>query len=281
MGTPEENKELVRYYFEELVGGNLDVIEEVIADDYTTQSDFVRFGIDTIDREALRAAVQEILAAFPDTSIESQELYAEGNTVLAIQTWRGTHRGEYRGFPPSGNEVAYELWGRFLVEDDQIVRASVQRDNFTLFTQLGLELSVEGYQTLIETAPDPIIIADANTGRVIETNSAAESLIERSREEIIGNYQWELHPPEQPYEDAFTDIVEEARESPVSISSLADGSDLELVRGDGSRVLIEANVQVVTLAERTTLVSIYRDVSERRRREQRTQVLRAPQKGVF
>jgi steroid delta-isomerase-like uncharacterized protein len=273
METEAENKALVRYYYEELESGNLDVIDEVFSDDYTSESDVIRSGIEDIGRDELKLVLREMVTAFPDTSIESQTLFAEGDTVMSIQTWRGTHQETYRGIPPSGNEISYELWGRFVIEDEEIVRASVQGDNFGLFTQLGLGLSIEGYQTLIETAPDPIVIADADTGRVLETNSATESIIERSREEIIGNHQIELHPSNERYEGLYSEAVEQAQDSPVFVETFEDGTPVELVRDDGSRVPIEINAQVVDLAERDALVSIYRDVTERRRREQRTQVL--------
>lgn len=273
MDTAAENKELVRYYYEELEAGNLDVVDEVFSDDYTSESDVIRSGIDDIGREQLKLVLDEMLTGFPDTEIESQMLFAEGDTVISIQTWAGTHLGSYRGVPPSGNDVSYELWGRFVIEDDEIVRASVQGDNLGLFTQLGLGLSIEGYQTLIETAPDPIVIADAETGRVLETNSATESVVERSREEIIGNLQQELHPADEQYDGLHSVAVEQARESPVFVESFPDGTPVELERDDGSRVPVEINAQVVDLVEQEALVSIYRDVTERRRREQRTQVL--------
>lgn len=273
MGTEAENKELVRYYFEELEAGNLEVIDEVFSDNYTSDSDVIASGIENVGREELRQILREMVTAFPDTGVESQQLFAEGDTVIAIQRWHGTHQGPYRGVSPSGNEISYELWGRFVIEDGEIIRASVQGDNLGLFQQMGLGLSIEGYQTLIETAPDPIVIADADSGRVLETNSATESITECSRSEIIGNHQMNLHPSDERYEGLYSEAVEQARGSSVGVESFQDGSPVELVRGDGSRVPVEINAQVVDLLERDALVSIYRDVTDRRRREQQTQVL--------
>jgi steroid delta-isomerase-like uncharacterized protein len=273
METEAENKALVRYYYEELEAGNLNVINEVFSDNYTTDSDVLRSDVEDIGRAELKLVLEEMVTAFPDTGIESQMLFAEGDTVVSIQTWEGTHLGPYRGVPPSGNEISYELWGRFVIEDDEIVRATVLGDNLGLFTQLGLGLSIEGYQTLIETAPDPIVIADAETGRVLETNSATESIVERSREEIIGTHQMELHPSNERYGRLYSEAVETARRSSVFVERFEDGTPVELEREDGSRVTVEINAQVVNLIEQDALVSIYRDVSERRRREQRTQVL--------
>jgi steroid delta-isomerase-like uncharacterized protein len=273
METEAENKALVRYYYEELEDGNLNVIDEVFSDNYTTDSNVIRSDIEDIGRAELKLVLEEMITAFPDTGIESQLLFADGDTVVSIQTWEGTHLGSYRGIPPSGNEISYELWGRFVIEDDEIVRATVQGDNLGLFTQLGLGLSIEGYQTLIETAPDPIVIADAETGRVLETNSATESIVERSREEIIGSHQMALHPSNDRYERLYSDAVEMARGSSAFVETFEDGTPVELERDDGSCVPVEINAQVVDLIDQEALVSIYRDVSERRRREQRTQVI--------
>ena len=54
--------------------------------------------------------------------------------------------------------------------------------------------SEEKYRKLIETANDAIFLADARTGVVIDGNKRAEKLIGRSRQEIIGMKQAELHP---------------------------------------------------------------------------------------
>lgn len=106
MQSPEENKALVGYYFEELEDGNLDVIDEVFSEDYSTDSEIIRSDIGDISREGLKRVLGEMLRAFPDTSIESQSLYAEGDAVISIQTWRGTHQAEYRGIPPRATTLA-------------------------------------------------------------------------------------------------------------------------------------------------------------------------------
>lgn len=272
MGTLEANKATVRRYFEEIEAGNIGVIDEVFSETFTTGTDVVRSDIETAGRETLKAAWREFLDAFPDIETESQQLVAEGDTVAFVQVWRGTHEGVFRGFAPTGNEVSHEMWGRYVIEDGEIVHGEAQVDNFSRFMQLGLELSIEGYRTLIDTAPDPIVIADVETGTVIETNEAAEQLIESPREEIIGGPQHALHPDDEPYDELFADATSRARKRSVELS-FPDGTDVELRRADGSLVPVEINAQVVTLADVTTLVSIYRDVSRRRRRKQRLQVL--------
>jgi PAS domain S-box-containing protein len=273
MSSPEENKAVVRRYIEEVDAGNLDVVDELFAEGFTTGTDVQRSDIEVAGTESMKDVWREFYDAFPDMALQSHELVADGDAVMTIQVWEGTHEGPFRGVEATGNEVTHEMWSRFVLEDGEIVHVDAQGDNFGLFTQLGMALSIEGYRTLIDTAPDPIVITDVETARVVETNAAAEALLERPREDIIGNPQRELHPPDERYDDLFGTAIDLATGHSVELSTLPDGSDVELYRADGSRVPVEITARVVTLADVTTLVSIYRDISRRRRRKQRLEVL--------
>lgn len=58
--------------------------------------------------------------AFPDLSVVSDDVVAEGDRVAVRATWTGTHLGEFRGIPPSGREIRFEgaVFWRF--EGDRI-----------------------------------------------------------------------------------------------------------------------------------------------------------------
>ncbi len=60
-----------------------------------------------------------------------------------------------------------------------------------------LENTKEKYAKLVETAPDAIFIANAETGMVEDVNQAAVSLMGKPLHELCGIHQSELHPPEQ------------------------------------------------------------------------------------
>jgi predicted ester cyclase len=80
-----------------------------------------------------------ILAAFPDSRVTVDDLIAEGDKVVTRFTWRGTHRGEFMGVPPTGRRVAVGgIWIHRL-EGGQIVegRDWGQVDWLGLFKQLG------------------------------------------------------------------------------------------------------------------------------------------------
>jgi predicted ester cyclase len=78
--------------------------------------------------------------AFPDLSYEINSMVAEADKVTARVTLTGTHKGEYMGIAPTGNEIKYTivLEARFL--EGKIVEAWGVGDMLTLMMQLGMEL---------------------------------------------------------------------------------------------------------------------------------------------
>ena len=102
----EENKDLVRRYFEEVWDkGNLDLIDEL----FTT--DFVRHGPTATEGEVrglegFKGLVTMYRTALPDLRVPVEDLVAEGDRVVTRWTARGTHQGELMGNAPTGNEAS-------------------------------------------------------------------------------------------------------------------------------------------------------------------------------
>jgi len=124
-----------------------------------------------------------------------------------------------------------------------------------------LRESEEKYRHLFENLNDAAFLADAETGVILATNRQAETLLGRSREEIVGVNQAELHPP---------DHVEECRR--VFKDGVAQGgttdSEAEVIRKDGTVVPVEINGSVLTIGSRHTVLSLFRDVTETKRMHQ-------------
>lgn len=78
--------------------------------------------------------------AFPDLRVEPDAIVAEdrGDTVAMRWTAIGTHEGDFRGTPPTGARVEYQLMGMFRVEDGQIAGVWLVSDRLTLLQQLGV-----------------------------------------------------------------------------------------------------------------------------------------------
>ena len=77
-----------------------------------------------------------LLAAFPDASMHIEEQIAERDLVVTRKTFRGTHRGELWGLPPSGNPVQIEFIDIFRIKDGQLVEHWWQFDSDALRRQM-------------------------------------------------------------------------------------------------------------------------------------------------
>ena len=75
--------------------------------------------------------------AFPDIRLTVEDIMAEGDMVAARVAFRGTHRGEFQGIPPTGNEVAFTSIEVNRVVDGKVEEHWVELDLFGLMQQLG------------------------------------------------------------------------------------------------------------------------------------------------
>ena len=63
-----------------------------------------------------------MFAAFPDIEFTVDDMLAKGDKVTIRFTMRATHKGEFRGIPPTGKQVVttgaciYQVTGEKIVE---------------------------------------------------------------------------------------------------------------------------------------------------------------------
>jgi predicted ester cyclase len=103
--SAEENKAIVRRFLEELIKGNLDVVDELLSPDFVDRSLMPGQGP---TREDFKRSVEELLDAFSTTSYIIEEQVAEGDTVVTKYRETGISRGEIGGLPPTGTESTHE-----------------------------------------------------------------------------------------------------------------------------------------------------------------------------
>nr|WP_282594626.1 bacterio-opsin activator domain-containing protein [Halomarina salina] len=125
-----------------------------------------------------------------------------------------------------------------------------------------LRASRERYRRLVDAAPDAIVAADAETGEILDVNEAAVDLFDRPYEDLVGRPQTDLHPPEEA--DRYREIFDEHAE----IGGVLEEEQIrEVVRRDGTRVPVEIRAGVTDLPSGSVVQGIFRDVSERNRRQ--------------
>jgi len=122
------------------------------------------------------------------------------------------------------------------------------------------------YETLLEAAPNPVFVADAETEELIEVNEAAEQVTGKSRDQLIGEPITSLHPPEDEalYREAFEKSVGQRG----VFNTLPDGSRPQLLTADGETVPFEFSVNSVSLPDGPVIFGIFRDLTDQIEREQ-------------
>ena len=126
--------------------------------------------------------------------------------------------------------------------------------------------SEEQYRALFEGSPDAILLADPETGIILDANTAASQLLALPQEKIIGLHQSKIHPPhkEAYSRTIFTQHIEDAKEK-----SGLHPSEITVLRPDGSEVPVEVLAQMVTIKGKRVLQGVFRDITEHKRAEQK------------
>ena len=131
----EGNKEVVRRYQAAFNRGDLEALNALVDAHLVTHSQ--ASGLPP-GLEGGKQAHRMTLAAFPDLHYETDELVAEGDTVVQRFTITGTHGGEFMGLPASGRPIRFSGVSFFLLKDGKIVEHWGLQDGLTLMIQLGI-----------------------------------------------------------------------------------------------------------------------------------------------
>ncbi len=131
-----------------------------------------------------------------------------------------------------------------------------------LQAEAAVRQSEAKYRKLINDAGDAIVLADAETGLILDANTKATALFGRSLKELRGLHQTQLHPPAEVerYRNIFRNRTAGGT-SKVTVGSIR--------RKDGKDVPVEIAASVIRSGGRRLLQGFFRDMTERRRAETR------------
>jgi steroid delta-isomerase-like uncharacterized protein len=133
----EGNKFVIRRSFEELWNkGNLSLADELFAPNYAHHdSSTPDFGQGP-ESEKKRATLYR--TAFPDLQLTIEDIIAEGQTVMARWSCRGTHKGHLSGIAPTGKQ--FNITGVSIARftGGRMVEGWVNWDALGLMQQLGV-----------------------------------------------------------------------------------------------------------------------------------------------
>ena len=141
-----ENKAIVRRFMEAYNNRELEIFEELVAEDYYDHV-FEQRG-----REHLKTLFTTAFEAFPDWYEAIEDIIAEDDRVWVKVRATGTHTGEWNLFgallPPTGNQVTLDMVFIWRIADGQLAEGwEVDADlpflkalGVIAFTELGKPL---------------------------------------------------------------------------------------------------------------------------------------------
>lgn len=130
----ERHKENFRRLMAETHEGNLDIIDELVAENVVTHG---FFGMDATDREGYKEFFVNFGAAFGDQHFVIEDLIAEDDMLVVHFTISAVHRGEILGIEPTGTELSWTGTAIDRYEGDEIVEAWLYPDYLAILDQLG------------------------------------------------------------------------------------------------------------------------------------------------
>jgi steroid delta-isomerase-like uncharacterized protein len=134
--STEENKAIVhRLMYEVINKRSVAAADNVCADSFTWHGGSAG---EAPNLDVVKQLLAAFFTAFPDLTVISSDLLAEGDKVVASYTWRGTHRGEFQGIPPTGKQVKVRGISIYRVAGGKIAEEWWQQDLLGLMQQLGV-----------------------------------------------------------------------------------------------------------------------------------------------
>lgn len=98
--TMERNKELVLRFYGTSEEG---VRRDLLAPDMVGRAP----GIPPFGRDGFLQGIAELTEAFPDGTYTNDDIIAEGDKVVTVGRFRGTHLKPFHGAPPTGKPVTF------------------------------------------------------------------------------------------------------------------------------------------------------------------------------
>jgi steroid delta-isomerase-like uncharacterized protein len=134
--STDENKALVRRFYEEIDNGNLEAMDHLVAEDYVDHDPPPFPGLGT-GREGLKQSFRIFWDATPGRH-EIEDQIAEGDKVVTRMTAYGKHEGDLPGIPATGNDLRMTATVTHRIEDGKLAEKWSDKDVLGFLQQLGV-----------------------------------------------------------------------------------------------------------------------------------------------
>ncbi len=133
----EQNKQLVRHFFELLNRHDTDRIGQLLLLSSTNYSFHIGGMSSSVDWNEHKRLLSRVNNAFPDLHHEIEDIVAERDKVAVRLNVTGTHKGEFQGILPTGKKLSLDEMGFITIVDGKITEWWISADKMRLMQQLG------------------------------------------------------------------------------------------------------------------------------------------------
>jgi predicted ester cyclase len=134
----ETNKAIARRLIEVFNGRRLDLLEDVLHPEFRGRG-ISAFAPDEaeVGPGARRKLYEMFIQAIPDAQGEVLDIVAEGDKVVLVDRFGGTHRGEFLGRPGTGDRIEWMAIHVYTIRDGKVLEDAYMRDELAIVQQLG------------------------------------------------------------------------------------------------------------------------------------------------
>lgn len=137
MSIIKKNKELLRNAVEEIWNkGNFQMLNDFVSDDFVIH--FPGEGEEIRGPENVKQFYTALREAFPDIHFTILDQVAEGDKVVTHWSATGTHKGNFKGIPATGNKVTLTAMDIDKISNGKFVECWSNIDELGLMQQLGV-----------------------------------------------------------------------------------------------------------------------------------------------
>ena len=131
----DQNKAVVQQLYDAMGQGDYGALEELIADDMIEHEEVP--GVEP-NKQGVIQFFKILRAAFPDLSMDPDDMVAEGERVFVRATMKGTHHGDFMGIPATGKQIEVPVADFLRLKNGKLVEHWGITDTETMMRQLGL-----------------------------------------------------------------------------------------------------------------------------------------------
>jgi steroid delta-isomerase-like uncharacterized protein len=136
----KSNIELVKKTWDEWNKRNREFLDSALDSNYT----FYPSSGNPMSHETTMGMLEMFWNAFPDLTLDIQDIMASNDMVVSRLISRGTHEGEFTGIPATGNNIEITGINIVRIKEGKIIEEWETFDVLSMMMQLGMELKPKG-----------------------------------------------------------------------------------------------------------------------------------------